>query len=302
MKQPLVYIIILNWNGYKDTIKCLESVQEMTYKNFRIILVDNASSNESVKILRNKFPKIKTIVNHENLGYAGGNNIGIKYALKNNADYVLILNNDTTVSESLLRNMLCFSENNKSYSLFSPKILYMDTPEIIYSSGGYKNYKTPYPFYDNEWHKKFKFSKSEFKEVDVLIGCCLLIRKEVFDRIGYIDESYFLYAEDIDFCFRARNANFKLATLNNVTILHKGGASSGGSVNATKDYYDTRNIILLGKKFLSIKEQKIYLYNFLKGRLYEIKENIKKKRYKNSIAILKGILHGLLGISGKKVF
>src|SRR3989339_346256 len=122
MNKPLVYILILNWNGKEDTLECLSSLKKIDYPNYKTIVIDNGSTDDSVKIINKKYPKIKIIENKKNLGYAEGNNVGIRYALKNKADYVLILNNDTIVDKKFLTELVKVGESNEKVGIVGPNV------------------------------------------------------------------------------------------------------------------------------------------------------------------------------------
>lgn len=297
MKQPLVYIVILNWNGYKDTVKCINSLEKINYKNYKILLVDNASTNESVKVLRFKFPNIQFIVNKENLGFSGGCNVGIKYALKNSAEYVLLINNDTYVDTKFLSILIEYASKDKKIGIISPFVYYSHNPKMIWSSGGYNTYRNNYPFTDDLFNSidNGQFSN---KDVENVTGCCILIKSEVFEKIGLLDEEYFLYVEDMDFSLRVINAGYKIIVTPESKVWHAVYGSTGGGYSIVTDYYNNRNFFLFAYKNLSDITRISFILFSIKGRILEILMYIKRKRFKNAAVTLKGLIHGLLGISG----
>jgi GT2 family glycosyltransferase len=297
MKEPLVYIIILNWNGYKDTIECIESLQRIKYENYKIVIVDNESTNESVKILKSKYPKIRLFENKENLGFSGGVNIGIKWALKNKADYILLLNNDTFVDKNFLSNLVDTVEGKNMVGIVSPKIYYSDKPNMIFSMGGFKNYAGLYPFIDHEIKKIDTGQYNKLEERDCVIGCCMLIEKNIFKNIGLFDDDYFLYVEDMDFSIRVKNAGYKIFVCQKSKIWHKVSGSSGGEGNLVKEYYNNRNLILFARKNLTF-EKKIFYFNLIKGRIIETLIYLNNGMYKNTFAMWHGIFDGVLGKKG----
>ncbi|WP_338432723.1 glycosyltransferase family 2 protein [Clostridium tyrobutyricum] len=242
----LVYIILINYNGYKDTIECVNSLKQISYKNCKIIIVDNASSDNSISMLKKQ--GITVIESKRNLGFAGGNNLGIKYALAHGADYIMLLNNDTIVGEYFLDNMLeSFNKDNK-IGLVGCKIMYYDEKNIIWYGGGYI-----------DW---FKFLGVHYsmrqvdvgqcdteKEIDFMTGCCMLIKRQVFEKIGLLSEDYFMYFEDVDFCVKVRNGGYKIWYNPKGVIYHKVGLSSGGEESPFSIEWCTRNRILFMNRY-----------------------------------------------------
>ncbi len=210
-----VAIIILNYNGKKDTIECLESLQKIYQKAAKasVIVVDNGSSDESVEEIRRSFPEVDLIANKKNLGFSEGNNIGIKQALKKGSDYILLLNNDTVIAPSLIEELLKASQKTKS-EIVSPKIYFApgyefhktryknkDLGKVIWYAGGkidWKNVLTSHRGVDSVDIGQF----DEEKETDFATGCAMLVKREVFNKIGFFDPVYFAYFEDADFSQR----------------------------------------------------------------------------------------------------
>lgn len=297
MKEPLVYIIILNWNGHKDTVECIESLQRIEYKNYKIVIVDNGSTDNSASVLKTKFPDTSLIVNKKNLGFSGGCNVGIKYALRKKADYILFLNNDTFVDKNFLSNLVETAESKNKVGIISPKIYYADKPNMIFSMGGFKNYKGSYPFIDYETKKIDTGQYENIEERDCVTGCCILIDKNIFKEVGMFDDEYFLYVEDMDFSIRVKNAGYKIFVCQKSKIWHKVSGSSGGEGNPVKEYYNNRNLILFARKNLTFEKNE-YLFNLIKGRLVKTLFYLKNGKFKNAFAIWHGILDGMLGKKG----
>lgn len=298
MGEPLVYIIILNWNGYKDTIECLESLKKITYKNYEIVLIDNGSTDESVKILKSKYPDLKLIENKTNLGFAGGCNIGIRYALKTNAEYIALLNNDTTVDNKFLNELINTSINDESIGIVGPLIYYYKKPSTVWSSGAYKFDKYNLKYIDFNYGKKDNKTLIEMRNVDFVWGCCFLIKKSIFKKVGLLDEDYFMYTEDKDLCYRVTHAGYKLIVNPNSKIWHKVSSSSGGENNSLIYYYMSRNNILFINKhffgFIKLKYKLFYLFD----RLFRILYFIKRNKYRNIQMIILGTVHGFLYKTG----
>ena len=222
MNHPKVSIIILNWNGLKDTIECLESLKKVTYPNYEVTVVDNASARDDVKILRERFEGyIHIIQNDKNYGYTGGNNIGIRHSLASSQpDYFLILNPDTVVNPDFLSRMTEVAQKDALIGIVGPKVYFYDFPNCIQSVGAKINMwtgqTTPIGLKQTDVGQ---YDKP--REVDYVTGCCMLVKKEVISKIGLFDESYFCYWDETDYCTRARKAGYKVSCVPDSTIRHK---------------------------------------------------------------------------------
>lgn len=251
-QNPSVYIIVLNYNGYEDTIECVNSLERINYNNKHIVIVDNCSTDNSEQILREHFKEHKLIQTNNNIGYAGGNNIGIEYALNKNADYIMILNNDTVVEENIL-NVLLEGFKQPNVGVVVPKILYYDNPTIVNSFGAYKT-KLGKILNIGQGDKDNK-EYSQNMYVDYAMGCCMLFDRNVLKKVGLFNEEYFMYLEESDLFERIKH-EYKTLVIGNARILHKGEKSSKGKneINYFAKYYINRNRLLYcdkNMKFLS---------------------------------------------------
>lgn len=240
--QPLVYIILLNFNGYKDTIECVNSLEKVEYGNFEVIIVDNCSTDDSEKILRDQLPGYKVIQTHNNLGFAGGNNIGIKYALDSGAEYICLLNNDTIVEKDFLNHLVETAESDNNIGITSGIINYFENKNETWFSGGYiSNIK------GKGIHKINKPQELQ-TEATFITGCLQLISRKVFKDVGLLPEDYFLYYEDLDFCQSVLNAGYKLVVNSNSYIYHKAGGTAPYT-SPLSIYYSNRNRYIFIKKY-----------------------------------------------------
>lgn len=235
-----VDVVVLNWNGLSDTTRCLESLARLEAPEdarVHVWVVDNGSSDGSLDVLPDRFPWARFLSMGENLRFAGGNNRGIEAALAAGADFVLLLNNDTEVEPGLVRELLAEADRASSAGLFGPLIL--DAGGRVWFAGGRVSTALGW-----SWHQGLGAPdpgrSGRARDVDYLTGCCLLARRQVFDRIGLLDESYYLYAEDADFCLRARAAGFACRLVPAARLTHYVSSSSGGAVNPFKAYQRTR--------------------------------------------------------------
>lgn len=212
-KFPKIFVIILNYNGKNCVADTLKSVLNSNYPNAEIVLVDNGSTDDSPEMIRRNFPKIVFIKNSQNLGFAAGMNVGIRYALERGADYVLLLNYDAEISENLLLLMTEEMEKDKKIGIASSTITDMNSN--IWFSGGRIDWLRI-----RAVHEKDKKEENYFNS-DYISGCAMLIRAEVFKQTGLMDENFFLYYEDADFSLRARRAGYKLLVLPQSLVRHK---------------------------------------------------------------------------------
>jgi GT2 family glycosyltransferase len=261
--MALIYIILVNYNGYKDTIECVNSLKKINYNNYKIIIVDNASSDDSAKILKQKLNDCEIIKSKKNLGFAGGNNLGIKYALNHNANYIMLLNNDTLVNTDFLGVMFnSFNRDNK-IGLVGCKIMYYPKKNIIWYGGGYIDW-FKFIGVHNGMKEVDKGQCDNEKEIDFMTGCCMLIKREVFEKVGFLSEDYFMYFEDADFCVKLKNIGYKIWYNPNAIIYHKVGLSSGGEESPFSIEWSTKNRLL----FMSKYKNNVSSFNFVLSKMF----------------------------------
>lgn len=278
-----VGIIILNYNGYKDTIECLESLKRADFHGVQVstFVIDNGSTNESVHeltiwmkanvsnylILENDIQDaisspFTLYVGKENLGFSGGNNIGIQLGKSSGMDYLLLLNNDTVVEPKFLHPLLKAARTDSSIGIVGAKIVdYYHRDHYIL--GGYLDLKkcSGYHYYDTE--------RADLTDLTFTSGCIWLIPIEVFDRSGLMDTNYFLYVEDVDFCYTVREHGYRITCTKDSVIYHKEGQST--VVKPTVTYYNTRNrLYLIRKANVSPKEKLIFYLYFGISRLIKM--------------------------------
>lgn len=242
--EPLIHIILVNYNGFSDTIECIESLKKITYTNYKIIVVDNNSTVDPTDYQLSYLQENTVFIrSDENLGFSRGNNIGINYAKENKANYILLLNNDTTVEPDFLTKLVTAADEKKDNGIFGCKIMYYWDREKVWFGGGTFNFKTGNT---SHYHKAEK--KDSIEEVTFLTGCLMLIPIKILDSVGFLDESYFLYAEDTDYCCRVMSEGYHLYYCPNAVIYHKEGASAGTTSNI-KQYYIERNGLFICKKY-----------------------------------------------------
>jgi GT2 family glycosyltransferase len=281
--HPRVVIVILNWNGKEDTAECIDSLSVITYPNFAIVIVDNASADGSVEFFKARNPSIEIAQNSTNIGFGAGNNVGIALALNMGADYVLLLNNDTVVDRQFLDYLVREAESDSCIGFVGPKIyrLYegeateyavwrtfrwkkmrLDATQkttILHSAGGSFN-----PWLGKLRHRgAAEFDAGQYderKQVDFVEGSCVLVKKDAINSIGVLDPTYFAYVEDVDWCLRGQNAGYKTIYVPQAKIWHK---ASKSSVDQTRVYYGTRNRFWLMQKRTTKLQYVVFLLSFL---------------------------------------
>ena len=278
-----IAIVVLNYNGKENTLVCINSIKKLNKSNYKVelIVVDNASNDGSSEAL-SKIKDIMLVKNDKNLGYSGGNNIGIKHALSLGSEYILILNNDTIVEKSLIINLI---NSAKKGDIVSPKIYFAkgfefhknrykkeDLGKVIWYAGGKIDWQNVIGIHigvDEVDHGQF----SKRLEINLATGACILIRRQVFKKIGFFDEKYFLYLEDMDFCVRAKRAGFKIIFEPKAILWHKNASSGGGSGSGLQDYYISRNRLLFATKYAKARTK----FAVFKQILSQINSPIKRK-------------------------
>jgi len=244
---PKVSIIILNWNGYEDTMECLESLKKIDYPDYDVTVVDNGSRDGSDNKIEKAFPEIKLIRNKGNLGFTGGNNVGIREALRRGVEFVLLLNNDTIVARSMLSELVKGMGNMPDAGIAGPKIFFKDRPKYIWFAGGKMSDLTGRPFQIDQG-KRDNGMASGPTEKAFITGCAMLIRSDLLRKIGSLDDDYFNNLEDVDFCLKAKEVGYRSLYVPASRVFHKVSSAMGGSFTPFHVYYQTRNILLLNKK------------------------------------------------------
>lgn len=246
MRYPLVTIVVLNWNGLADTLKCLESLAGLNYAAYGVVVVDNGSTDGSPAVIRQRFPEVVVIENGENLGYTGGNNVGLRYALAQGADYVLLLNNDTVVASDFLHLLVEAAGAGEDVGMAGPTIYYYDLPDVIWSAGGaidWRQGRTWMVGLDERDSGQFGLAP---RGVDFVTGCALLVKRAVLEQVGLLDERFFVYYEEAEWCVRARRVGFKIVHVPQAHTWHK--ISPGNQTDSPLvHYYMTRNRLLFLK-------------------------------------------------------
>lgn len=262
---PQIAIILLNYNGYDETVDCVRSLLCSTYNYYSIIIVDNNSPDRSGKKLKNLYEansKINVLLNTENKGFSAGNNVGIKYALEKGYDAILLINNDTVVASDFLQILVNETTDFDQFAIYTCKIkYYYDTDLIWYAGGDYSFVKgSAYHFGAMELDDG-RFDSSI--DVGFICGCCMYMSSKVIERIGLLPEEYFLYSEDLDYSLNARNNNIRLHYIPGAVIYHKVSASSSKISNISQFYIIRNRFYLIRKYHHGITRISAILYTYL---------------------------------------
>lgn len=245
--SPLIYIVILNWNGRDDTLACLASVERIDYPNFKVIVADNGSSDDSIDAIRQGFPDVQIIKNNANLGFAAGNNSAIACALEAGTEFVFLLNNDTVVDPNILSAFVDATKRKPQGGIFGGKIYYYTERETLWYAGGYWDAHT-LSFSEYGAGEVDKGQFDTLTETEWVIGCAMFIRADVFRSIGLLEPKFFLNNEEVDFCSRSQHAGFPCVYVPNARLWHKISASFGGEDSPLKEYFSTRNRLLWAER------------------------------------------------------
>ncbi len=222
-----VYAVVLNWNLAPDTAACIKSLEDAGLPLTQLILVDNGSTDDSLdELVRTFGGRIKYAPSAENLGFAGGTNLGIRYALQAGADWVLLINNDTFVSPTFLEELAAAVQARPGWRILSPMILYAGEPDVIWSLGDRRIGPTllTHGLLRNRCAPD---DLPAYLDADSVNACAMLVHRDVFARIGGFDEAYFMYAEDADFCWRAQQAGIQMGAATRARMWHKVSRSTG---------------------------------------------------------------------------
>lgn len=221
VKAPLVYCIVLNWNGWQDTLACLASLVLQDYPNLVVVVVDNCSHDDSVTKIAQAYPSILLLETGANLGFSGGNNVGLRKALDDGAEYVWLLNNDTVAPPDTATKLVAKALAEPQAGEVGTILHHMNSPGTVQAWGGATLY--PWAFY----RARLVTTPHKFGQNTALMAASVLLRRETLMQVGLLDEGFFMYYEDSDLSFRILNAGWTLAVAEDTAVLHKEGASLG---------------------------------------------------------------------------
>jgi len=289
MSKPNIAIILVNWNGFEYTQSCILSLLNCHYQKYKIIVVDNNSSDLSIEKLKKDFPDVKYIQNKFNIGFTGANNIGIKWALNNDFEYIALLNNDTEVEPDFLDHLLTPFEQDSLIGAVQPLILQYNRRNIVWNGGGQINYNFGRFLNVNKGSNKNHITP--IHNIDWITGCCFMLKSEVINKVGLLDEFFFVYFEDADWSIRIKKYGYKLFFQPKSIVYHHEGVSwisskknNEGYISPRTHYLNIRNHIYIIKKhksqfnflptflFQLFKVSAYVMYFTLRGRFFKLKK------------------------------
>lgn len=291
-----VAVVIVNWNGKDNTLSCLASLGKRN-----IIVVDNASTDGSVEAINKRFPTVEIIQNSENLGFSGGNNIGIKSALSRGADFIWLLNNDTVVDKNALQSLI-EAFDDRSVGIAGSKIYFSPGREfhkerykigelgnVLWYAGGHIDWNNMYASHRGV-DEVDRGQYDEPEETEFITGCSMMVKREVFEKIGILDEKFFAYLEDVDFCLRAKNHGYRLLYVSRSIIWHENASSSGSPGSVLHEYCLTRNRLLMAFRYAPIRT-----------RIALLREGLRFIKNGSSIR-RRAVVDALFGRFGRQIF
>jgi GT2 family glycosyltransferase len=292
MSSEPVCLVTLSWNRKEDTLACLASALAMDPPVSHVILVDNASTDGTSQAVADRFPQAQVLINAENLGFAGGMNVGLRAALNRGAGYVLLINNDTLLALDLLGVLLAVAEEDPRVGMVTPKIYYADPPDRVWYAGAMRRRWLPgqaFPGYGRRDAPRY----DRRRDVDYVTGCGLLVRASVLRQVGLFDEvTFFMYHEDLDLSERVRRAGYRIVYAPQAHMWHKESASTA-PLSPRRWYYLGRYIVPFYWRYYRRPGPSVVLY-----ALYVALREMAKGHPRAVMPFLEGIHDGLRVMRG----
>jgi GT2 family glycosyltransferase len=236
--------VVLNWNGGEETLAALDSL-----RGVETICVDNGSSDGSDRLVEERRPDVELLRAGKNLGFSGGNNVGIRRALARGADWVLLLNNDAVADDGLPTALTTAAEARPDAGVLACKVYFAEPPDVLMYAGGSVRLKLGYWGRQDGFGKRDDGSFDRSHDVARATGAAMAVSRPALEQAGLLDEALFAYGEDADWCLRIARAGFAVVYVPDAKAWHVGSASTGGLRSPTSLYYDTRNMIVVCERY-----------------------------------------------------
>ncbi len=294
-----IAIVVLNWRNAAGTVTCLDSLKKVTTPGVVTIVVDNGSGDDSVSVIRRQHPDLTLLETGANLGYAGGNNVGIRYALEHGAEFAGVLNNDAIVDPDFIQPLLIANQQSAGAAITTPMMCETERPDVIWALGADIDWKTAESRRLHAGEARAAWQDRDPQRVDFAVGTALLASRQVWECVGLIDESFFLYYEETDWCVRARRLGVSILATPASCIWHEAGAS-GGRTSPQITYYMTRNALWFLKRNLAGRQQILSLGRMVLRAHWYVLGDMRRDQTARAQARLRGVYDFLRGRSGPR--
>lgn len=286
-QHPMVSVVSVNYRQEVVTCDMLDSLRQIRYPNYEVIVVDNGSEADHHALFRRHHPEVQVLRSSENLGFAGGTNLGIR---QSQGEYILLLNNDTIVPPDFLSPMVEVLKQHDRVGMTSPKILYYDQPDVIQYAGAGSIHPVTGRGEKIGHLKQDDGSYAKGRPTDLCNGACMLVRRRVFEEVGLLPECYFMYYEEHDFCERARQRGWQCYYTGASYIFHRQSLTMGRS-NPLKTYYLFRNRWLFMRRVQRGPSYYLFVcYFLLLGAPKNMARHLLRREFDHVQSILKGLL------------
>jgi GT2 family glycosyltransferase len=298
-KTPRVAVLILTWNRVDELVPCLQSFAHVDYPNYQIIVMDNGSVDETAETVRREFPDVTLLENGENLGFCKGNNVGIRWALEHDFDYFMLLNSDTVLTPSLLSRLVEVMSSDDRIGIAGAKNLLLENPEYTWGKYGVVSWGPMLVRTVGRFEPDDKLDESP-RDVDWVIGNACMMSRASLQAVGLFDEEFWQCNEDVDWCYRARRAGFRVVYVDSAAILHKGGSSADITRKQvfSYGYFIGRNAFMFARKHATLAQKVLLFANMwigLLGRIAFFTLDNTKNAILGQRAFTRGMLDGMRG-------
>jgi GT2 family glycosyltransferase len=295
---PRVCIVILNWNGLADTAECLQSLLLDTYPNKELVLVDNGSTDNTVAEIQRRFPAVTVIANARNLGFTGGNNVGLQHAIANGADFIYWLNNDTTSDPQAVTKLVAAATADRTVGIFTPVIFYSDCPDKPWFAGAKLDLRRGVAIHDNA---QVPMRDDPPAALPWVSGCAMFADVPLMKSLEGFDERFFLYWEDVDLSLRTRQAGRGLSLVPAARVYHRVSRTTNARPGVSRYYYVRNNLLLV--KLHRVTTGKWATIHVMLARFHEgIRESRNARSLMSLRLTIRAIFDYLRGKFGPQVF